>query len=117
MKIISIILAMFILGLTIRPSSNGFCCMTLQQENHQETNPHAHCSQTNHTDNKNDSNTKHDCNSSCSCICCNIHITIHQQIFINISPRILYNLSPTSHFTFQYSFEYFRPIWQPPQIG
>lgn len=120
MKHLSIILAIFFLGLSISPAFNGLCCGS-PQENHEERDIHAHCnhhSQSENADKSSDEESQnHDCNSFCSCACCNIHVVV-QQHFIATPSRIVHSESPTPFFpTFQYSFEYLPSIWQPPQIG
>ncbi|MGB0930268.1 MAG: DUF2946 family protein [Chitinophagales bacterium] len=119
MKYISIILAIFILGLSIRPAFNGLCC-ALPQENQEEISSHAHCSHHSTSENaentSEDKNQDHDCTSFCSCACCNLPVVV-QPYFAVAASIITHSEPPITFFpTFQYSFEYLPPIWQPPQI-
>ena len=120
MKIISIILAVLILGLSISPIFNFLCCSSPSQ-NTQEVEIHSHCNHHTQTENSSHENDgeqeqNHDCNSFCACVCCNNNIVVHNPLIVSTA-TISYNEPPIPFFFFQYSLEYFPSIWQPPQIG
>jgi len=122
MKIISIILAALILGLSIRPAISNILCCSSQSQKTVEAESHAHCSHHAESENlandddNNDKEENHDCNSFCTCVCCNINIVVHNRP-TTVTSIIGHKQHPISFFFFEYSFEYFPSIWQPPQIG
>ena len=103
MKFITIILSLLILGLSIKPCSDG----NNTEDQHQEEISAEH----NHQNDSDDT-----CPITCICNCCGMSITYEPIKTFNLKLNIEISTELISTYQPIYRFNFLSNIWQPPQV-